>query len=615
MKRISLFVIVLLFALVAFVGCHKESVDYGNVGVVNLSLQRGYKTANKGAVESFDARVTIYYSTEDTISYNCRFIDTDGDDHYTNDPSAFERIYVRRDAGFWVGVWTVIQGDTVSGMTDPANLLYLSEENPLLDINIVLVAGYPRIVVRTNTEIVGEDILIFGEVLEGGDMLEEYGFAIRPGQLSEDEKRLWASRVLTERGMNNLSSYGNYQFYDAEMLETGTNRFVCALEMMDFDTEEYSVFAIAWLREGVDSLMAFVHSPVVMMRLSDGSGPVEPISTDPTFEWMRNSGDPATGLDEFGLSWQINTKDVFAQITPVDNARLYILESSDYAITDINTLEARLASETEATVYNNVSVTTNNTYDDVIATVYNGKTYLIHVTNCSVEVTTNTTITITGTYKVWAPYSEPTGYKDGYGYVDLGLPSGLMWAYANVGASTPEDYGNYYAWGETETKDTYDWTTYQYCNGSETTLTKYCSDESYGQDGFTDSYTTLEASDDAATANWGTNWRMPTQDEMQELIDNCDTTWTAIDGINGLLFTSRVNGRSIFLTAAGNYDITSLNNLTTSGNYWSSSLRTDTPNYAWYLYFSSVDGTCGVFDFSRFYGHSVRPVCVQSKKK
>ena len=94
MKRISLFVIVLLFALVAFVGCHKESVDYGNVGVVNLSLQRGYKTANKGAVESFDARVTIYYSTEDTISYNCRFIDTDGDDHYTNDPSAFERIYV-----------------------------------------------------------------------------------------------------------------------------------------------------------------------------------------------------------------------------------------------------------------------------------------------------------------------------------------------------------------------------------------------------------------------------------------------------------------------------------------------------------------------------------------
>jgi hypothetical protein len=108
---------------------------------------------------------------------------------------------------------------------------------------------------------------------------------------------------------------------------------------------------------------------------------------------------------------------------------------------------------------------------------------------------------------------------------------------------------------------------------------------------------------------------MPTQDEMQELIDNCDTTWTAIDGINGLLFTSRVNGRSIFLTAAGNYDITSLNNLTTSGNYWSSSLRTDTPNYAWYLYFSSVDGTCGVFDFSRFYGHSVRPVCVQSKKK
>ena len=136
-------------------------------------------------------------------------------------------------------------------------------------------------------------------------------------------------------------------------------------------------------------------------------------------------------------------------------------------------------------------------------------------------------------------------------------------------------------------------------------MTKYCSDESYGQDGFTDSYTTLEASDDAATANWGTNWRMPTQDEMQELIDNCDTTWTAIDGINGLLFTSRVNGRSIFLTAAGNYDITSLNNLTTSGNYWSSSL-TSYPREAWCFYF--YYGGQYMDAHYRFLGYSVRAV-------
>ena len=193
------------------------------------------------------------------------------------------------------------------------------------------------------------------------------------------------------------------------------------------------------------------------------------------------------------------------------------------------------------------------------------------------------------------------------------MPSGTLWAYTNIGANTPTDYGNYYAWGETETKDTYDWETYQYCNGSETTLIKYCSDESYGFDGFTDTLTTLEAVDDAAYVNWGSNWRMPTQDELQELIDNCDTTLTAINGIYGMLFTSRANGQSIFLPAAGNYDGSSLNNLTTMGSYWLSSLRTDGTNYAWYLYFTS--GNYGLYDNYRFFGFSVRPVCVQSKKK
>ena len=150
-------------------------------------------------------------------------------------------------------------------------------------------------------------------------------------------------------------------------------------------------------------------------------------------------------------------------------------------------------------------------------------------------------------------YSQPTGYSANYGYVDLGLPSGTLWAYTNIGANVPEDYGNYYAWGETAAKETYDWTTYQYCNGSETTLTKYCFDESYGLDGYTDSLTTLEATDDAASVNWGGNWRMPTQDEMQELLDNCTQVWTTQNGVNGRLFTGP-NGNSIFLPAAGGRD-------------------------------------------------------------
>ena len=98
-------------------------------------------------------------------------------------------------------------------------------------------------------------------------------------------------------------------------------------------------------------------------------------------------------------------------------------------------------------------------------------------------------------------------------YVDLGLPSGLLWATCNVGADAPEDYGDYIAWGETTPKTTYNWSTYQYCMGSYNTLTKYCNKTSFGYNGFTDNLTTLLPEDDAATANWGSGWRMPTEEE------------------------------------------------------------------------------------------------------
>ena len=203
-------------------------------------------------------------------------------------------------------------------------------------------------------------------------------------------------------------------------------------------------------------------------------------------------------------------------------------------------------------------------------------------------------------------YSDPTGYLNGYGYVDLGLPSGTKWATCNVGASTPTAYGDYFAWGETTTKTTSDWRTYRYCNGSYSTLTKYCYDSSYGNNGFTDNLTTLEASDDAATANWGSGWRMPTQTEMQELIDNCTVTWTTQNGVNGRLFTGS-NGNSIFLPAAGFLGIIE-NGAGSEGNYWSSSLYSDGPDLAWSLYFYSDNYSMG--RSSRGYGRSVRPVCV-----
>ena len=203
--------------------------------------------------------------------------------------------------------------------------------------------------------------------------------------------------------------------------------------------------------------------------------------------------------------------------------------------------------------------------------------------------------------------AEPGPVIGDHAYVDLGLPSGLLWATCNVGADSPEDYGDYFAWGEAQPKDTYDWSTYQY-NGTsweDPQLTKYCNDASYGYNGFTDNLTTLLPEDDAATANWGNGWRMPTQEEWQELYDNTTVTWTTQNGVNGRLFTAS-NGNSLFLPAAGFPWDGELSDAGSSGFYWSSSLYTDYPYYAWYLCFGS--GSTSVDISSRDFGFSVRPI-------
>lgn len=183
-----------------------------------------------------------------------------------------------------------------------------------------------------------------------------------------------------------------------------------------------------------------------------------------------------------------------------------------------------------------------------------------------------------------------------HGYVDLGLPSNTLWATCNVGATSSEEYGDYFAWGETQPKALYDWNTYLYYDGS--SLTKY--NES-------DGLTTLLPEDDAATANWGSDWRMPTEEEWQELYDNTTITWTTQNGVGGRLFTA-TNGNSIFLPAGGEYNEVwgGTNSLIgQAGSYWSSSLAG--LNNAWYLYFNDWQGVF-IFDGGRNHGNSVRPV-------
>ena len=195
------------------------------------------------------------------------------------------------------------------------------------------------------------------------------------------------------------------------------------------------------------------------------------------------------------------------------------------------------------------------------------------------------------------------GGSAGNDWVDLGLPSGLLWATRNVGATSPGDYGDYFAWGETTPKSSSEWSNYRYCHGGPLQLTKYCSDSPYGYNGFTDNLTILQPGDDAATANYG--GRTPTREEWQEMMDNTTSQWTTQNGVNGRRFTG-ANGNSLFLPAAGYLWGSSLNEAGSYGSYWSSSLVTDNPDYAFCFVFDS--SSLGMLDDSRVDGFPVRAV-------
>ena len=202
------------------------------------------------------------------------------------------------------------------------------------------------------------------------------------------------------------------------------------------------------------------------------------------------------------------------------------------------------------------------------------------------------------------------GHYDGnYEHVDLGLPSGTLWATFNVGASAPEEYGDYFSRGETQPKKDYSVNNYKYCNDDIKKLTKYCSDAKFGNNGFTDTLTSLQLMDDAAFVNWGSDWCMPTYEQWKELIEYTVITDTVINDVHGALVKAS-NGHRLFLPAAGYAELNHIGNDGSSGNYWSSSLSyhtTQSPQAAWYLYFrwnyySTSDGG------SRFRGNSVRAV-------
>ena len=192
---------------------------------------------------------------------------------------------------------------------------------------------------------------------------------------------------------------------------------------------------------------------------------------------------------------------------------------------------------------------------------------------------------------------------DSYESVDLGLS--VKWATCNVGAEKPEDFGDYFAWGETAPKSDYSWSTYKFTTDGGSTFTKYTGSDK----------TVLDAADDAATANWGDAWRMPTLEEMQDLLDNCTWEWqaagnTEFGGVAGMKVTSKKDGytdKYIFLPAAGCRDGSSLYDAGSDGYYWSASLNA---GKAWSAYSRSFNSLrLELSNFQRYLGLAVRPVC------
>jgi hypothetical protein len=200
-----------------------------------------------------------------------------------------------------------------------------------------------------------------------------------------------------------------------------------------------------------------------------------------------------------------------------------------------------------------------------------------------------------------------TVYRKPHEYVDLGLS--VLWATCNVGANSPEDYGDYFAWGEVEPKEEYTWENYKWCDGDYTKLNKYCTKEQYG---IVDNQVILDLSDDAAHVNMGGNWRMPTLAECKELVSQCTWVWTAIKGVNGHQITGP-NGNSIFLPATGAITKLGLQHEGSSGYYWINSISSTNPYNADDIFNRPIvegdmSNSYGINAFSRYIGRVIRPV-------
>lgn len=419
-------------------------------------------------------------------------------------------------------------------------------------------------------------------------------------ELSDDVAHVkWGEnwRMPTNTEMLELLRNCTWTWYDTDNLEYGgvagykvtsnkpgyTHRFIFLPATGYYSdnalSDDYNYYLSSSLNSGERSyIMSFGNNNYTSTMLRSFGLSVRPVY--PSETWW----------DDASLS--LNTNQVFLLIGETINLVALLERGDDVFNYPVmwSTNNPSIASVSEDGLVNGI-----NSGTAVITAVCHGKSV-----SCTVNVDLNSVIVL---------YPEPE-------YVDLGLS--VKWGTCNLGASNPEEYGAYFAWGETETKSSYTWATYQWSNGTSDYITKYCSMSTYGSSSFTDNKFILDLEDDVANVKLGGDWRMPTMSEMNELYNKCTWTWFDADnlefgGVAGYKVTSNIEGYTdhfIFLPAAGyrggNGEFHSVGSY---GYYWSSYNYTSNPKYAKHVYFKSSYVYSPNSNTSRILGLSVRPVC------
>ena len=410
-----------------------------------------------------------------------------------------------------------------------------------------------------------------------------------------------------------MPSQGRLLFYDATGLPVkGLAVWRMTPEymlLMDYATHDYTRYtSTSRITSIVLSESSFNLNAGSTYQLTATITPTDALI--PTLAWTSSDENVATvSADGLVTAIAIGTCTITASSTDGGSATASCTLTVTQLVTSITLSQTSLVLELEdfkkltATVQPenalNKRVTWTSSNDAVAEVNSIGLVSAIGYGRCTITCTAQDGSGVSATCAVLVPKPHE--------YVDLGLPSGTLWATTNVGANEPEEYGDYFAWGETEPKSTYDWSTYQYCNGSSTTLTKYCDkgdDADFGYNGFTDTLTELEPGDDAATVNWGSDWCMPSHAQFVELLDECTWRWR-YSGQRGFEVVGP-NGNILFLPAAGRRSITSLQEADDEGHYWSRSLKSGYSSCAYDLDFYSASWFWS-YDY-RSTGQSVRPV-------